>query len=190
MQKICSVDTNKISLVKSRFQPEGTLVYDLKYDNKPMTIYTFGMVDSPVLKGTAFNGVGDKYGFKFKPPAEDYAGLGDIDVADYPELVGLDHSEAGDHRSFLENGYILNVKLNQRKNGVFAFANNVGLNVDNLEEFFVPGKPVTIIGKLSAYFREGTESAKAQYGLYFTLTDLQFEKAEVPLKKATIRKTK
>ena len=188
MQKIVSVDTSKITLVKNKFQPEGTILYDLKYDNKPMTVYSFGLIDSPALKSTNF---GEKYSFKFKPPAEDYVGLGDLDVLDYCELIGLDDAEIYERRSFLENGYIMNIKLNQRKTGGFVTATNVGLTVDNLGEFLVPGKPVTIIGSLSLYVREATATEKGQYGLYFTLTDLQFEKPEaVPLKKATIRKTK
>ena len=185
MQKIVSVDTSKITLVKNKFEPEGSVLFDLKYDNKPMTVYSFGMVDSPFLKSTNF---GEKISFKFKPPAEDYSGLGELDVFDYGSLVDL---EACTHRSFLEANYILNIKLGQRKTGVFHFANNVGLTVDNLSEFLVPGKPVTIIGSLGLYVRTATAETPGSYGLYFTLSDLQFEKAEsVPLKKATIRKTK
>jgi len=190
MQKVTAVDTSKITLVKNKYEPEGTVLYDLKYEKKPFTIYSFGLVDSPALKSTNF---GEKWDFKYKPPAEDYSGLGELDVFDYGGLLDQD---LGVHRSFLAPGYIMTVKLGQKK-GAFGFANNVGLNFDNVNEHLIAGKPVTIIGHLSLYVREGvaaTENEPAvegSYGLYFTLTDLQFEKVEAaPLKKATIRKTK
>lgn len=197
MQKINAVDTSKITLVRNKFEPEGTVLYDLKYEKKPFSIYSFGLVDSPALNSTNF---GDKWDFKFKPPAEDYTGLGDVDVFDFGSLLDQD---LGVHRSFLAPGYIMTIKLGQKK-GLFGFANNVGLTKENINEYLVAGKGVTIIGHLSLYVRSAatisttddqgviTESEQpASYGLYFTLDDLQFEKAEVtPLKKATIRKTK
>ena len=182
MQKIVSVDTSKITLVKNKFEPEGSVLFDLKYDNKPMTVYSFGMVDSPFLKSTNF---GEKFSFKFKPPAEDYAGLGDLDTHDYGALLG---EELGTHKSMFDSGYIMNVKLGQRKTG-FGFSNNVGLTVANIDDFIVPGKSVTVIGTLGLWVREPVAPAEATYGVYFTLTDLQLEKDEPP-KKVAQRKTK
>jgi hypothetical protein len=182
MQKISALDTSKISLVKNKFQPAGTTLYDLKIDGKPLIIYSFGIVDSPVMKSTMF---GDKMNFKFKPPAEDYAGLGDLDTHDYGALLG---EELGTHKSMFDSGYIMNVKLGQRKTG-FGFSNNVGLTVANIDDFIVPGKSVTVIGTVGLWVREPVALTEATYGVYFTLTDLQLEKDEPP-KKVAQRKTK
>lgn len=187
MQKASLIDTTKISLVKTRFQPEGVKLYDLKYERKPFTIYSYGLIDSPAMTSTNF---GEKVSFKFKPSVEDYGCLGDLDVFDYSTLID---QELGNQKSFLESGYVLNIKLAKNQNGSFRVSNNVGLSPDNVNDVIVPGKPVTAVLSVHLYVQDATTDGEVvtlgDYGIYLTLTDLQFDKEE-PVKKTVQRKTK
>jgi hypothetical protein len=179
MQKATSLDTSKITLVKGSELPDGTSFYDLKYEGKPLVLFCYGKVEEEVVKNTNF---GERYTFKFKPPVEDYQGLGELDTFVSSDLEvykeRLDTEDLGVHKSLFGSDFVLTIKLTQRKNGNFKFSSNVKLTKENLSEFIIQDSPVSVAGAVGLFVKPNTQEKSGSYGIYFSLTDIQFEKDE------------